>query len=134
MKKVFLTIIMICVVFLAINKTEKPLVFQNYGDIEGFKEKSIENEKIVLFDNSGTTYSRYYTYYFTGDNYILYSNYYLIDKDQYMEMYKNNVEKIVDYNYDNLMIKTIEEIGESNYYTILNSYQELNDKNLYIVY
>ena len=93
------------------------------GDYEDyvflFDEKTVEGKKIVLFDNRGIQHVQYYVLEFTGEQYIYYTYYFVGNHDEYVKKYALVKDKVVDYNYDNYMIKTIERIDTGTYYDLM---------------
>lgn len=111
---------------------------ENLGDVNdyvfSFDEVTIPNKKIVGFDNSGLDYLKYYVIEFTGEKYISYAYYFMGNHDKYIEKYKELVGSIVDYNYQEYMIKVIDTIDYGTYDEYLSSIQDVLDNNLmYII-
>lgn len=112
---------------------------ENYGDrgdyVFAFDEVTVPNSKIVAFDNTGNDYIRYFVIEFTGNEYILYSYYFLKDHNQYLEMYDKLVKTIVDYNYEEYMLKSLDDISLGTYSEIINNMQTMIDDNsIYLIY
>ncbi len=100
-----------------------------------FDEKTILNEKIVVYNNNSKDYVLYHVIEFTGDKYILYNYYFMKNKNDYIRMYQELIDYIADYNYSQYMIKVVNDIDYGTYDEYMESIQEFVDEdNLYIVY
>lgn len=100
-----------------------------------FDEKTIIGNKIVAFDNRGLEHIQYYVLEFTGEKYIGYTYYFVGNHEEYMAKYEEVSSKIVDYNYEQYMIKTLDYIGDGTYYDIMNDLEEVIEEDvLYIIY
>lgn len=143
MKKIFfccgiavLTFLCVAGVWLFM-ENEKPKE-EMLGDVQdyvfSFDEVTIPNEKLVIFDNNNLDYLKYYVVEFTGEKYISYSYYFMGSHDKYIEKYKEFASSIVDYNYQEYMIKTIDSIEYGTYSEYLLNIQDvLNDNLMYII-
>ena len=147
MKKICLYLTVFVVTFIGISffvpKEEKQ---ENLGDNEtiygdredygfNFNEKTIINEKIVAFDNTSTDYVRYFVVEFSNNQYVSYSYYFLKSHNQYLDVYNEHVKTVVDYNYDELMLKTLDDISYATYDEFIYNIQELIDDNsIYLIY
>lgn len=109
--------------------------FINDDYIFSFDEVTIPNEKLVIYDNSNLDYLRYYVIVFTGDQYIQYVYNFMRNHDQYIEKFKELSPSIVDYNYDELMIKNVDLIDYGTYEQFLVNFKDiLNNDMAYIIY
>lgn len=100
-----------------------------------FDEITIANKKIVAFDNTVSDYIKYYVIEFSGDKYISYSYYFLKSHDQYIKKYGELSSTIVDYNYEQFMIKSLDVISEGTYNEFIDNIQPLiDDYSIYLVY
>lgn len=112
---------------------------ESVGDVNeytfSFNEVTIENEKIVAFDNTGLDYLKYYVVEFTGEQYVVYNYHFFKSHDEYVNKYDELVSSIVDYNYEVYMIKTLEHIAYGTYDEVLSNLQNvIEDGMLYIIY
>lgn len=109
--------------------------FINDDYIFSFDEVTIPNEKLVIYDNSNLDYLRYYVIVFTGDQYIQYVYNFMRNHDQYIEKFKELSSSIVDYNYDELMIKNVDLIDYGTYDQFLINIKDILDNNMaYVIY
>lgn len=109
--------------------------FINDDYIFSFDEVTIPNEKLVIYDNSNLDYLRYYVIVFTGDQYIQYVYNFMRNHDQYIEKFKELSSSIVDYNYDELMIKNVDLIDYGTYDQFLVNIKDILDNNMaYVIY
>jgi len=111
---------------------------ENLGDVNdytfSFDEVTIPNEKLVFFDNSDLNYLKYYVVEFSGEQYISYTYYFMGTHDKYIEKYKEVVSSVVDYNYHDYMIKTLDNINYGTYAEYLLSVEDVLENNLmYII-
>lgn len=147
MKKIVLYITVFIVTFFSVSMimnfiNEKDVLESNeevVGDREdyvfSFDEVTIPNKKIVAFDNTDIDYIRYFVIEFSGDQFISYSYYFLKGHIQYVEKYSELASTVVDYNYDEFMIKTLDGISDGTYDEVINNAQSLiNDNSIYLVY
>ena len=105
----------------------------NYGDKSELVEKTIYGKKLVFYDNQ-VNFKNYYVIKFTDSgNYIKYGYYYLNDKTQYLNTYQGLYDMIIDYNYDDFFIRTIEDNGIATYDEFCKSYKLLFDNGVYVV-
>lgn len=109
------------------------------GDVNeyvfSFEEVTIPNEKIVMFDNRGLDSIEYYVIEFYGTQYAVYHYYFLENKENYLNKYVEESSHIVDYNYDEFMIKTIEFVGDETYDEVMSLLENsLQSNALYIIY
>lgn len=81
-----------------------------------FNEVTVEGNKIVLKENSNL----YYVAYFDNDTYKVYSYMFLNNKEEYLEKYIQYNKNIVDYDYDNYMIKVFINEGYENFDKVIN--------------
>lgn len=139
MKKIFFVVLFLGLLFIAFDNGKNSLSNNETttGDIGTdsyiFKEVTGLN-KIVLFDNTGLEYTRYIVYDFSGSQYVKWSYYYMGSLDKYITMYTDCVSQIVDYNKNEFMIKTIDEINYGTYdsvYEYLKPY--LDSSELYLI-
>lgn len=148
MKKIVLYITVFVVTFFSVSmimnfvnenkvleNNEEELVGDKDDYVFSFDEVTIPNQKIVAFDNTDIDYIRYYVIEFSGEQFILYNYYFLKGHTQYMEKYSELSSNIVDYNYDEFMIKTIETISYGTYNEIIDDLQDvINDNSIYLIY
>lgn len=108
----------------------------NYDEyVFSFDEVTVPDKKLVLYDNSDLDYLRYYVVVFTGDQYIQYAYNFMKNHDQYIDKYQQLASSIVDYNYKELMIKTIDNIDYGTYDEFINNIQDVLVNNMmYIIY
>ena len=109
------------------------------GDVNdyvfSFNEVTIPYEKIVLFDNRGLDQVEYYVINFYGDQHVIYHYYFLGNRENYLNKYAKLSAKVIDYNYDEFMIKTIENISYENYDEVMTLLGDsLRSNALYIIY
>ena len=147
MKKIFLYLTVFVVTFIGVSffvplEEKQENLGDNetiYGDREdygfNFNEKTIINEKIVAFDNTSTDYVRYFVVEFSNNQYVSYSYYFLKSHNQYLDVYNEHVKTVVDYNYDELMLKTLDDISYATYDEFIYNIQELiEDNSIYLIY
>ena len=116
-------------IYIINNQKENP----NYGDKSELVEKTIYGKKLVFYDNQ-VDFKNYYVISFTDSgNYIKYGYYYLNDKTQYLNTYQGLYDMIIDYNYDDFFIRTIEDNGIATYDEFCKSYKLLFDNGVYVV-
>ena len=142
MKKIILYFMVFVISFLATSTISKTFIKndeENLGDaneyVFSFDEKTIPNEKVVVFDNRGLDYIRYYVVEFTGNQYVCYSYYFMENKENYISKYSELSSSVVDYNYSEYMIKALDYIENGNYNDFMDTLKGiLDDENLYIIY
>ena len=116
---------------------EKEEVLGDYAvnPVVKFNEKTVKGNKLVLFDNRGTGHATYYVFEFTGNKYIAYTYHYMSTHEEYVNVYQELSSKIVDYNYQEYMIKTLDNIGNGNFLEAKESLSSLIENNeLVLVY
>ena len=96
-----------------------------------FDEKTIENEKLVVYDNRGLDFIRYFVFNCSSDGYILYTYNYMGNRDSYLNKYAEVSSRIVDYRYSEYMIKTLDSTGPDTYQELVHS---INNDDFYIIY
>lgn len=138
MRKFILYSMLFAIFFVAFDKVNlnneelNPDVLEYVYD---FNEKSIEGEKIVLFDNRGLDNIQYYVYEFSSSQYVVYGYYFMNNKNDYLKKYEELSENIIDYDYSQYMIKTINYINDGTYNSVMDLLKEdLESDNLYMIY
>ena len=150
MKKILLFLMLFVVTFFGVSffvsQEEKNEKFEKtdnneviYGDKEdyvfSFNEKTIPNEKIVAFDNTNADYIKYFVVEFFDEQFISYSYHFLKNHEQYLQVYEELIPNVVDYNYEEFMLKTLDDISYATYDEFIYNIQELIDNNsIYIIY
>jgi len=113
---------------------EEVLLGDVSGNIISFNEVT-SSDKIVLFDNQESDYIKYYVIEFYGDEYAIYTYYYLDNHNDYVNKYAEVSKLIVDYNYNEFMIKTLDATGYESYDEVMSLLGEVLDRNLvYMIY
>lgn len=108
----------------------------DYDYVYSFKETTIQNEKIVMFDNSGIENIQYYVVEFRDGEYLAYTYYYMENKEAYLQKYAEVADRIVDYKYSEYMIKTFDGNGYATYDEMLQNIKDYNNGTnlLYVMY
>lgn len=133
MKKIVLCLVVLALVYVGIRGFNSYGKEDNYGDKSiSFNEKTILGEKLVLKDNT-VDYDSYYVVRFFNDNYILHYYNYFDNKNDYINMYRDLGNNIVDYNYNDLMIRSVLETGHMSYYDFYLEYTDLINNNSFSV-
>ena len=135
MKKIILCLVVLALVYVGFSGLNSYGKEENYAD-KGivFNEKSILGEKLVLANNT-VDYDNYYVVRFFNGNYIIHSYYYLDSIEEYIKVYQDFSEYIVDYNQDDLMIRCVLDTGNMSYYDFYESYADLiNNKTFSVIY
>ena len=135
MKKAILCLVVLLFLYFGINMLTSYGKEESLGDKVTFNEKTEVGKKLV-FKNNSSSYKNYYVIRFTNNgNYIIHSYYYLNDKEEYINQYRNVYDRVVDYNYGEFMIRTVEGDGSLTYDEFYNIYQDLfNDGTYTIIY
>lgn len=136
MRKVVLGLVVLAFVFVAVYEVNNMnSENSNYADkIARFDEKTIVGEKLVFYDDLNDGSRCYYVIRFTPNgNYIMHCYYYLNTQEQYINLYTNLYDLVVDYSYENLMIRTVESSGTGTYNELFNIYQGLFNNGNYVV-
>lgn len=135
MKKIILCLVVIALVYVGIRGFNSYGKEDNYGDKSiSFNEKTILGEKLVLKDNT-VDYDSYYVVRFFNSNYIIHNYCYMDNKEEYLNVYSELSSKIVDYNYNDLMIRSVLETGHMSYYDFYLEYTDLiNNKSFSVIY
>lgn len=134
MKKVVLCFVILAFAYVGIHQLNSYGKEEgNYGDKITFEEKTEVGKKLV-FSNNLFGYENYYVIRFTNNGaYIVHSYYYLNNKEEYINQYRNVYNRIVDYNYDNFMIRTVDGSGSLSYDEFYNLYQDLFNNGTYTI-
>lgn len=138
MKKIVSCLIVLLIVFggiYIINDMKSVDEIKTYADrIAHFEEKTIVGEKLVFYNDLNDGSRCYYVIKFTpSGSYIMHCYYYLNNKEQYIDLYTSLNDLVVDYNYQDLMIRTVESSGLGTYNEIYQGYQELFNNGNYII-
>jgi len=133
MKKIILCFVVLVLVYIGINSFNNFDNEENYGDkVISFNEKTILGKKLVLKNNT-VDYDSYYVVRFFNNNYIIHNYCYLDSKEEYFDVYRELSGMIVDYNYNDLMIRSVLETGNLSYYDFYRGYTELINNNSFSV-
>ena len=133
MKKVILCFAILVLVYVGINSFNSYGKEESYGDNGiSFKEKTILGEKLVLKNNT-VDYDSYYVVRFFNGNYIIHNYCYFDNREEYIAVYRELSSMIVDYNYNDLMIRNVLETGQMSYYDFYLEYAELINNNSFSV-
>lgn len=137
MRKFLLYSMLFAIFFVAFDRIKYKTEEIN-GDIleyvYNFNEKSIEGEKIVLLDNRELDSIQYYVYEFSSSQYVVYGYCFMNSKDRYLKKYEELKENIVDYDFEQYMIKTINLINNGTYNDVMELLKDDLDNNLYMIY
>lgn len=133
MKKIVLCLVVLALVYVGIRGFNSYGKEDNYGDKSiSFNEKTILGEKLVLKDNT-VDYDSYYVVRFFNGNYIIHNYCYLDNREEYLDVYSKLASKIVDYNYNDLMIRSVLGTGHMSYYDFYVEYTDLINNNSFSV-
>lgn len=133
MKRAVLCLVVLLLLYIGINQ------FTSYGKEENFGDRTVTfNERTevgrkLVFKNNSANFDNYYVIRFANNNYIVHSFYYLNNHDQYIEQYKQVYDRVVDYNYSDFMIRTVDGTGSLTYNEFYNMYQELFTNGVYTI-
>ena len=142
MKKFWLYATVFAISFMAFHVVDAPIMLtSSLGDLEeetvtiSFDLVTEADSKLVLSDNRGLDKTVFYVYEFSGDQYVAYTYTYLHDKDAYTSYYEEVAGAIVDYNYSEYMIKTLDDLGDGTFETVLDMLSEqIANNTLYVIY
>lgn len=135
MKKIVLCFTVLALFYVGINSLNSYGKEETYGD-KGviFNEKTILGNQLVIKSNIHN-YNNYYVIRFFNNNYIVHHYCYLDDMEEYVNMYRELTGKIVDYNYDDLMIRSVLTTGNMSYYDFYDEYIDLiNNESFSVIY
>lgn len=133
MKKIVIFIGLFAIIFCAYYIINSKKENVSYGDKVEFVEKTIPGKKLVFYDNQ-VNFKNYYVVNFTDNgNYIKHGYYYLNNKKQYLNSYQGLYDMVVDYNYNNFLIRTVEDSGIATYDEFYKRYEELFNNEVYVV-
>jgi len=135
MKKIILCFVVLVLVYIGINSFNNYKREKNFGDKSvSFNEKTILGEKLVLKNNT-VDYDNYYVISFFNGNYIIHNYCYLNNREEYLDVYRELSNVIVDYNYNDLMIRSVLGTGNLSYYDFYLEYTDLfNNNSLSVIY
>lgn len=140
-KKFWLYVCVFAISFMAFHKVAAPIITTPIlGDTEETYNISFDlvteaDSRLVLFDNRGLENITYYVYEFTGDQYVAYTYTYLANEELYAEYYAEHATQIVDYNYDECMIKTLDDVDYGTFDTVMEMLSDqISNNTLYVVY
>lgn len=133
MKKIILCFAVLALVYVGFDSFNSYEEEVNLGDKEVvFNEKTILGEKLVLTNNA-VGYDNYYVIRFFNNNFIIHYYCYLENKEEYIKVYSELSGNIVDYNYDDFMIRSVLGTGNMSYNDFYNEYTELINNNTFSV-